>query len=56
MAFYKIVPLLGGKFAVATHEGGEHPIISGPYKTNSAARAYIAEHQRTAYALAAKIV
>jgi hypothetical protein len=48
MASYKIVPLLGGKFAVAIDEGGEHPIVSGPYKTILAARAYIDEHQRIA--------
>jgi hypothetical protein len=48
MTPYKIVPLVGGKFAVAIDEGGEHPIISGPYKTKSAARAYASEYERTA--------
>ena len=45
---YKIVPLVGGKFVVAIDEGGEHPLITGPYKTKSAARAYAAEYDRTA--------
>lgn len=48
MALYKIVPLIGGKFAVAVHDGEDHPVISGPYKTSALARAYIAEHQRLA--------
>ena len=48
MASYKIVPLLRGKFAVAIDDGDKYPIISGPYKTNAVARAYIAEHQRLA--------
>jgi len=48
MAFYKIVPLIGGRFAVAVHDGAELPALSGPYKTEALARAYIAEHQRIA--------
>jgi hypothetical protein len=49
MASYKIVPCAGGKFAVSIDEGKE-PIVSGPYKTETAARAYISEHERLARA------
>jgi hypothetical protein len=45
---YKVVPLVGGKFAVSIDEGGEHPLITGPYKTQSAARIYAVEYDRIA--------
>jgi hypothetical protein len=48
MTPYKVVPLVGGKFAVSIDEGGEHPLITGPYKTKSDARAYAAEYDRIA--------
>jgi hypothetical protein len=53
MTPYKLVPLVGGKFALAIDEGGEHPALSGPYMTKSAARAYMAEHERIARLAAA---
>ena len=48
MTPYKVVPLVGGKFAVSIDEGGEHPLITGPYKTQSAARVYAVEYDRIA--------
>jgi hypothetical protein len=48
MTPYKLVPLVGGKFALAINDGGEHPTLSGPYKTKSAARAHMAEYERLA--------
>jgi len=50
---YKVVRLVGGKFALAIDDGGEHPTLAGPYKTKSAARAYMAEYERLARILAA---
>jgi hypothetical protein len=49
-ASYKIVPCAGGKFAVSIDDGKEKPIVSAPYKTEAAARAYISEHERIARA------
>jgi hypothetical protein len=45
---YKVMPLEGGKFAVSIDEGGADPLITGPYKTKSDARAYAAEYDRIA--------
>jgi hypothetical protein len=53
MTPYKVVPLVGGKFALAIDDGGEHPTLSGPYKTKSAARAHMAEYERLARIVAA---
>ncbi len=48
MAFYTIVPQAGGKFGVEIDEGGEKPIILGPFDTELAAQAAIDEQKRMA--------
>jgi hypothetical protein len=48
MASYTILRRRDGKFTVEVDEGETEPIVSGPYETEAAARAYIEEHRRIA--------
>lgn len=53
MVFYTIIPQEDGKFAVEIG-GNAKPIISGPFQTTIAARAYIADQKQMALALAGR--
>jgi hypothetical protein len=48
MASYTILRRRDGKCTIEVDEGETEPIVSGPYKTEAAARAYIEEHRRMA--------
>jgi hypothetical protein len=52
MASYKIMPLTYGQFRVEVDEGQDqdNPIVTGPFNTEAAARAYIEGHSRMARA------
>jgi hypothetical protein len=50
MASYKNTPLTHRQFRVEVDEGQDNLIVTGPFNTEAAARAYIEEHSRMARA------